>query len=117
MGIGKCVHDESSHVKKSLSVAETFKPLNSIEELKAKVAQLAKDLHLKCIAEGLIGRMLTIEYKTTKLINKQKSYTASLYTDSEDELTNIGLKLFNQIWPVDGLRMIGLKLMDIIPKD
>jgi hypothetical protein len=95
MGIGKCIHDESSHVKKSLSVAETFKPLNSIEELKAKVGQLAKDLHLKCIAEGLIGRMLTIEYKTTKLINKQKSYTASLYTDSEEELSNIGLKLFN----------------------
>ena len=74
-------------------------------------------MHLKCIAEGLIGRVLSIEYKTTKLINKQKSYSTNLYTDSEAELTSMAVKLFNQIWPVDGLRMIGLKLMDIIPKE
>jgi DNA polymerase kappa len=117
MGIGKTVHDDSCQIKKSLSVAETFKPITNYEESRGKVCQLAKELHLKCIAEGLIGRVLSIEYKTTKLINKQKSYSTNLYTDSEAELTSMAVKLFNQIWPVDGLRMIGLKLMDIIPKE
>ncbi len=116
MGIGKQLHDDSCLIKKSLSVAETFKPVSTYEELAQKISHLAKELHLKCLAEGLIGRMLIIEYKTTKLINKQKSYTASLYTDSESELQSMGLKLFNQIWPIEGLRMIGLKLMDIMPK-
>lgn len=47
--------------------------------------------------------MLTIEYKTTKLINKQKSYTANIYTDGEEELVNTAMKLFNQFWPVSHL--------------
>jgi nucleotidyltransferase/DNA polymerase involved in DNA repair len=117
LGIHKNVHDDSNQIKKSLSVAETFKPVNNYEELKQKVLHLAKEMHLKCIAEGLTGRMLTIEYKTIKLINKQKSYTANLFTDTEDELMSVALRLFNQVWPVEGLRMMGLKLMDIIPKD
>lgn len=68
--------------------------------MRAKVTRLARDMHQKCITEGLYGRMLTIEYKTTKLINKQKSYTANIYTDGEEELVNTAMKLFNQIWPV-----------------
>lgn len=32
MGIGKNVHDEANQTKKSLSVAETFKPVLNSEE-------------------------------------------------------------------------------------
>lgn len=35
-----------------------------------------------------------MEYKTIKLINKQKSFTAYDYTDSEEELVNISLSLY-----------------------
>jgi hypothetical protein len=37
MGIGKTVHDDSCQIKKSLSVAETFKPITNYEESRAKV--------------------------------------------------------------------------------
>ncbi len=63
--------------------------------MRIKVTRLAKDLYQKCITEGLYGRMLTIEYKTTKLINKQKSYTANVYSDHEEEIVNTSMKLFN----------------------
>ena len=33
-----------------------------------------------------------MEYKSKHLISKQKSYTASVYTDQEEELVSISLK-------------------------
>ncbi|CDW83427.1 dna polymerase iv kappa [Stylonychia lemnae] len=126
LGIGKNLHDEQTQIKKSLSVAESFKTITIYEELKNKVIQLAKDLAQKCVTEQLLGRTLTMEYKTKNLINKQKytsniqpyrSFTSSIYTDTEEELINISLKLFHQVWPCDGMRMIGLKLINLMHKE
>lgn len=72
LGVGKTLHDPSAQltIKKSLSVAESFKPVNNFDELMAKVKVLAKELANKCKVECLMARTLTLEYKTFKLINK-----------------------------------------------
>ena len=95
LGIGKNSHDSEVQIKKSLSVAESFKMISGYEELKGKVVQLAKELANKCFTENLLGRTLTMEYKTRNLICKQRSYTASMFIDTEDEMVNLSLKLFH----------------------
>ena len=68
MGISRCIHEDDSGVlaKKSISVAKSFKVISRLEQFHDKMVKLSFNLADKCSEMRLLGRTLSIEFKTEK---------------------------------------------------
>ena len=92
LGVSKNVHEDAG-VKKSLNCSETFQPITELEAFQEKLAKLCKELDERAQHQKLKGRTLTLEFKSDKFKNKQKSYTCQHYMDCYDEYYKLSLQL------------------------
>lgn len=90
LGVAKNVHEDAG-VKKSLNCSETFPLISDYDKMKEKLAKLCKDLDERANFQKLKGRTLTLEFKSDKFKNKQKSFTCQYYMDNYDQFYKLSL--------------------------
>jgi len=62
----------------------------------------------------MLGRTLSLEYKTDKFAHCMKSMTLSQHIGHKDDLLKYALELLNSAWPLSGpVRTLSLKLNNL----
>ena len=90
LGVAKNVHEECG-LKKSLNCSETFPSINDYAQLKEKLAKLCHELDERAKYQKLKGRTLTLEFKSDKFKNKQKSYTCNYYMEDYNQYFKLSI--------------------------
>lgn len=112
MGIAKNVHDEQG-IKKSINCSETVPLITKKEEFIDQISKLCKELEERAAIQKLMGRTITVEFKTDKFKNKQKSYTSSYFMGEFRQFYEISLKLLDDTWPMEPCRKISVNLVNL----
>ena len=112
LGVAKNVHEDIG-LKKSLNCSETFPNISEYEAIKEKLHKLCKELDERARFQKLRGRTLTLEFKSDKFKNKQKSYTCAYYMESFNQYFKLSVQLLDQAWPMDPCRQISVKLLNL----
>jgi len=63
-----------------------------------------------------MGKTLVLEYKTYKFETKIKSMTFPHYLYSQNQFKKYGILLLNQAWPIEAIRLMGLRLSNMRDK-
>jgi len=77
LGISRNFHDEDDEdaCQKSISVSSTFKPLSTLEQFKEKISELSEELAERIDKRKVAGITVSLELKSTKYEEVQKSMT------------------------------------------
>lgn len=112
MGIAKNIHEDGG-LKKSLNVSETFPMISGYKEMKDKIIEMSTNLYQRCRDQKLSGRTLTVEFKNEKFKNMSKSWTQNGFISTQETMTNLALQLFETCWPLEPVRQIQIKLINL----
>ena len=77
---------------------------------------MCKELEGRAKNQGLSGRTLTVEFKSDKFKNKQKSYTQNFFFDSFQQMFNLSTSLLDSAWPLEPVRQLSIKLYNLKDK-
>jgi len=113
LGIARCFHEKYED-RKSFSVSRTFSTISSLSEMEIKLKDLAES-----IADDLqycqkMAKHITVNAKTHKFEVKSKNLILDKYIKSQEEIFTLSCKLLRQLWPLDPVRLLGIKLSDLI---
>ena len=67
--------------------------------------------------KGICGKHVGITLKTHKFQVKTKGQQLERYVSSEEEIYKIAQQLFEECWPCDPLRLIGIRLGELLAKN
>ena len=115
LGISRNTHGIRES-QKSFSSSETFSVISKKEEMIKKLKENAKNVSESLIEAGKLGKNLVVHIKTHKFEEKSKNFKLSKFVDSYEEILNFSLKLFEELYPCDPLRLIGVRISEIIDK-
>lgn len=99
MGITRNFHDEN--VQKSIGVSQTFKPISEYNEYREKVIAMAHELYERLWDSKLIARTITLEFKSTKFNNKQRSYTFQNFIYEKSDIVKASDDLLKYMYPFE----------------
>ena len=119
LGVSRNEHEVETeeYVQKSFSVSETFKAIKLKGEFIEIIETLAERLSNKIQDSKWKGRILGLELKDWKFNAKLKSKSLGEYIWTKDDILKFALKILDDIWPYDPVRLLGLFLSDIIKED
>lgn len=112
LGLGRSYHEEYGD-RKSISVSRTFPTISDVAGMEKKVKELAGML-----AEDLVDckkktRHLTLTIKTHNFDVKNKGTPIDKFTDDENEIATVCLKLLKELLPLEPLRLLGIKAANL----
>ena len=113
LGIARCFHEKYED-RKSFSVSRTFTTISSLSDMEAKLKDLAES-----IADDLqycqkMAKHISVNAKTHKFEVKSKNMILDKYIKAQEDIYSIACKLLKQLWPLDPVRLLGIKLSDLI---
>ena len=108
LGISRCYH-ELPEERKSINVSRTFQVISKVPDMEKKMQEIADML-----AEDLSNykkktKHLTITIKTHNFDVKNRGIPLDRFTDNPAEIGTICIKLLRELFPLDPLRLIGIK--------
>ncbi|GAA0296574.1 DNA polymerase-4 [Gracilibacillus halotolerans] len=112
------VDPNSVSVYKSIGSSQTFaQDISVLEELTYKLNDLAKKTEQRIIKSGVVGRavQLTIRYEDRTTITRRIS--ASQYVYEAKDIFYYGRKLLEKHWNERPVRLLGITLQEVIPKE
>ena len=86
LGLARTMHYEEDKDRKSISRSHTFKGISKLEDFRAKLSLLSKELAADMERkDGVAGDYITIVFKTTKfeLVNKTDRLNTYIWHESE----------------------------------
>ena len=113
LGISRCFHEKFED-RKSISVSRTFQAICDYGQMEMKLKELSESLgddleHLK-----KLSKHISVNAKTHKFEVKSKNMMLDKYIKSSEEVFSFASKLLKQLWPLDPVRLLGIKLGDLI---
>jgi DNA polymerase kappa len=113
-GKGSYFHEEPKDTRGSISNSITFNMTNNASFIMNIFRDLAKKLYLDMIDQNLRGKTLTVEIKDKNDKNVSKCLSLKKRFESESEIRDNGLNLLKELWNNSDIRMIRLKLTNLI---
>lgn len=112
LGISRMFHEQQDEdeVQKSISTSETFKPIRTLEQFKLKIEELCDDLAESMNRKMVGGSHITLNMKTTKFDLMSKSLPLNSFIWTKEDLFKNALLLLEQNWPLDPMRLLGVKM-------
>jgi nucleotidyltransferase/DNA polymerase involved in DNA repair len=113
-GKGSYFHEEPRDTRGTISCSDTFRMTNDANFIMSIFNSLAKKLFLDMNDQNLRGKTLTVEIKDRNDKNVSKCLTLKKRFESESEIRDNGLTLLKELWANGQIRMVRLKLSNII---
>lgn len=113
LGISRCYHEKLEE-RKSFSVSRTFSTISSMKDMEAKLKDLSESIADDLEYAGKIAKHISLNAKTHKFEVKSKNLMLDKYIKSKDEIFAFSCILLKQLWPLDPVRLLGIKLSDLI---
>jgi DNA polymerase kappa len=112
LGIGKVMHEKDDGVvaQRSMGVSCTFKPIHRYNQFLEKMFKLAAVLEDRANQSKVMGKTLVLEFKNFKFETKIKSMTFPHYLYTQNQFKKYGMLLLNQAWPIEPIRLMGLRM-------
>lgn len=116
LGLGRVYHDTAEE-RKSINISRTFSPLSTFEEMSLKLRELANEIAEDLQYNNLLSKHVCLQIKTHKFEMKSKGTEIEKYIKTADEIYEISIKLLKMVWPIDPVRLLGIKLADLIHEE
>ena len=119
IGISRNTHEiitENSH-QKSFSVSETFSPIKEKWQFIEMIENLAERLEKKLKENKWMGRIIGLEFKDVRFNSKIKSKSLAVPISNKEDILKFALKILDENWPYEKVRLLGLSLSDIVKED
>lgn len=113
LGIARCFHEKAEE-QKSISVSRTFPTISSYSDMEKKIKELAELLADDLQYLQKLAKHLSVTAKTHKFEIKSKNLILDKYLKSQEEIFELSAKLLKQLWPIDPVRLLSIKLSDLI---
>lgn len=116
LGLGRVYHDTAEE-RKSINISRTFSPLSTFEEMSLKLRELANEIAEDLQYNNFLSKHVCLQIKTHKFEMKSKGSEIEKYIKTADEIYENSIKLLKMVWPIDPVRLLGIKLSDLIHED
>lgn len=116
LGIARCFHEKSEE-RKSISVSRTFPTIASFKDMENKLRELAESIADDLEYFGKMAKHITVNAKTHKFEVKSKNLVLDKFIKSKEEIFTNSCILLKQLWPLDPVRLLGIKLSELISEE
>lgn len=113
-GKGSYFHEEPRDTRGTISCSDTFRMTNDPNFIMSVYNNLAKKLFLDMVDQNLRGKTLTVEIKDKNDKNVSKCLTLKKRFETESEIRENGLTLLKELSGNSNIRMVRVKLSNII---
>lgn len=88
LGVSRSEHEEGDDdgIQKSISNSTTFRPIYKYEDFLEKLVEISEELSERMEKHQIMGRTITVEFKSTKFDLKNKSMGLNNYISSIEEI-------------------------------
>lgn len=115
-GVSTNFHEEVQD-RKSISCSRTFRHTHKYAVLQQIIRELAEEVASKAQREKFKGRGISISVKTSDFRIKQKSKKLDKYINLVDDIFREAKILFKQSEVIESVRLLGIRLDDLIPEE
>ncbi|WP_027119955.1 Y-family DNA polymerase [[Mycoplasma] testudinis] len=113
-GRGSNVVNPLSSDPKTISVSETLiSDSNDFSELQAIISRLANEIYYRMVQSKMNTTTVGITLKNSSFVSSTKSHKYDEYIYSSGDLVTRCLKLFNDFWKEDAIRLVGINLSNL----
>ncbi|CAI2364410.1 unnamed protein product [Moneuplotes crassus] len=113
LGISRNVHERESQIQKSLSVSNTFKPVSELPQFKDKLIKIINEVADRVKDRKICARTITLELKNLEYKTIRRSFTTERSISTHQELMNHAIKLLMEAWPMEPIRLMGVRLNNL----
>lgn len=116
LGIARCFHEKSEE-RKSISVSRTFPTIANYKDMENKLRELSESIADDLEYFRKMAKHITVNAKTHKFEVKSKNLMLDKFIKSKDEIFVNSCILLKQLWPLDPVRLLGIKLSELISEE